>query len=138
VADWAILQTAKHLSREFLALFLNATNAKAKSVEALDASNLDVVDAGRKLSDYLEKSLGENRVAIVHDIGKLDGKVAMSLRPFCDPSDPGVTFPRSVILFTLQNTLDFETEKVIFTIDIFQLKHFVLNLILSHIRMGSQ
>jgi len=107
--------TAKRLSLELLTLFLNVTNATAKSVDALDAASLDVAsdaDAGRKLSNYLEKSLLENRVALVHDIGKLDGKVAMSINPFCDPSDTGVRFPRSIILFTVQNTLDSETNRV--------------------------
>lgn len=84
-------------------------------VGPLDASRLSGVgdiDAAQELFHYLDGNLRKSRVALVHNVGKLNGRVAMELHPFCDASSTTTSFPRSIVLFTVQNNLDADIKKV--------------------------
>jgi len=100
------LQTAKSLSVAMSTIFLSFANHTGKIVtpmDAVDLTNKNVDEAGALLFDYLERNLIDNHVALVHNVERLDGNVALNLHPFCDEAS---NFPKSLILFTIQNNLD--------------------------------
>jgi hypothetical protein len=103
------------LAVELSSLFLTSTNSPDEIIDPLEAiklSHYDDNDAGRELFDYLDNNLKEKRIALVHDIGKLNGNVALNLHPFCDEGSTVSSFPRSVVLFTIQNNLNENSNKV--------------------------
>jgi len=96
----------KHLSVEISNLFLTMINSTARVIPLNGGklAKMNDLEAGHQLFDYLESNLNDKRVALVHDIGKLNGKVAINFHPFCDESRERAIFPGSIVLLSVFNS----------------------------------